>query len=256
MFLAPMNTLIGDLISFGDSQDYQEPSATVTGTSGYTGIAPGTVVQAAPTVHPVSTAGVPNWMGSELMYVVNTSSSTFVPGNLVTIDKNFSIAALASTAGLATPVYAVISNFSAGNTTPQGGWVMRRGVCPVTFSVAATAGALFIGTAGNATPTAAAGKQILNAITLIAAATTFTRTVTTRSGSNQLFMATNHGMFPGQTITATGTSGLTVSKVNADGTSITMSGTATATGTVTGTFTPTGYGIVYLDNAFAQGQIT
>lgn len=256
MRLAPMGTLVGNLIDFSDSVDYQEPSATVTGTSGYTGIAPGTIVNAAPTEHPITTAGVPNWMGSELMWVVNTSSTTFVPGKLVTIDKNFLITALASTAGLGVPIYVTITNFSAGDVTPQGGWVMRKGMAPVTFSVAATAGALYIGTAGNATPTAAAGKQILNATTLIAAATTFTRTVQTQSGSAILSMSTTQGLFPGQTITATGTSGLTVSKVNPDGRTITMSGNATATGSVTATFTPTGYGIVYLDSPFAQGQIT
>lgn len=254
MRLAPIGTPVGNLLDFSSSVEY---TTTAGGTSGYEGLAPGTVIQAAPASGGIiTTAGVPNWIASELMWVVNTSSTTFVPGKLVTIDKNCAISALATTPNTGAPVYVTLTNFSAGDVTTQGGWVLRRGIAPVTFSVAATAGAVFVGTAGNATPTAAAGKQILNATTLIAAATTFTRTVTTKANSAILTMATTQGMFPGQTITATGTSGLTVSQVNPDGYTLTMSGNATATGTVTGTFTPTGYGIVQIDNAFVQGQIT
>jgi hypothetical protein len=249
MRLAPTTLLTGSLIDFSASEDY------TSSTSGWAGIAPGTVINAAPTDAIDTTAGVPNWIGSEVVFAVNTSSSTFGVGRWVHLDKNGAILDMPATSGTGRPVYVCITAFSAGNTTTQGGWLMRSGICPALFSVAATAGLVYRGTAGNATPTQAAGAQILNATTLIAAATTFTRSVTTQTGSAILRMGRTNGLFPGQAITATGTSGLTVSAVNPDGTSITMSGNATATNTVTATFTPTGFGIVHIDRPFVQGQI-
>lgn len=251
MRLAPITGLTGNLIDYSASEAY---TTTAGGTSGYTGIAPGTVVQAAPTSGIDTGTNVPNAIGSEVMWVVNTSSSTFAVGTWVHIDKNGAILVVPATANTGRPCYVCLTAFSAGNTTTQGGWVMRRGICPALFSVAATTGAVYQGTAGNATPTAANGRQILNAWTLIAAASAFTRTVTTQNGSAILKMSRVNGIFPGITLTATGTSGLTITAVDPSGTEVTMSGNATATGTVTGTFTPTGYGIVLIDNPFIQGQ--
>jgi hypothetical protein len=134
---------------------------------------------------------------------------------------------------------------------------MRSGICPARFSVAATAGAVFRGTAGNATPTPAAGAQILNATTLIAAASAFTRSVTTQTNSAILKMGRTNGIFPGIAVSGSGIpGGTTVLSVNPDGTSVTLSANATASNTVTGTFTPTGFGIVHIDRPFVQGQIT
>jgi hypothetical protein len=188
------------------------------------------------------------------MFVFNTSTAV-TPGTLVTVDKDFTITAAASTANTGRPLFVAITNFAAGSTTRQGGWVMVSGIAPVTFSVAATTGAVYIGTAGNATPTAAAGKQILNATTLIAAASAFTRTVTTRNGSAEIKIARANGLFRGLTVSGTGMSG-TVGNIDPSGTSFTLSANASATGTVTATFTPTGFGIVQLSRPFGQGQIT
>lgn len=260
MRLAPMGAVTGTLLNFDVSDDY---TTTGGGTSGYTGIAPGTIIQAAPTDGIITTANVPNWGVCELMYVLNTSATTFLPGKLVTLDKNFAIAELASTANQARPVYVTLTRFTAGDTTTQGGWVLRRGIAPVTFSVAATAGAVYIGTAGNATPTAAAGKQVLNAITLIAASGSFTRGAVTSTGSS--FVRTNSvaGVFVGQAISGTGIPGSSVvSSIDPGGQGVTIGSavgtpvTATASGAITATFTHTGYGIVHLDCPFAQGQIT
>ena len=260
MRLAPTGAVTGSLLNFDVSDDY---TTTGGGTSGYTGIAPGTIMQAAPTDGVITTANVPNWGVCELVYVLNTSSTTFLPGKPVTLDKNFAIAELASTANQARPVYVTLTNFSAGNTTTQGGWVLRRGIAPVTFSVAATAGAVYIGTAGNFTPTPAAGKQILNAVTLIAASGSFTRGAVTSTGSS--FVRTNSvaGVFVGQAISGTGIPGSSVvSSIDPGGQGVTIGSavgtpvTATASGAITATFTHTGYGIVHLDCPFAQGQIT
>jgi hypothetical protein len=191
------------------------------------------------------------------MYVFSTGAAAIVPGTPVVVDKDFVITALATTANTGRPVYVTVSRFEIGSTTRQGGWVMVCGITPVTFSVAATAGAVYGGTAGNFTPTAAAGRQILNATTLIAAATAFTRTVTTQNGSKVLRVARSNGMFIGQAVSGTGVAASsTVASIDPSGTSVILNNACTASGTVTGTFTPTGFGIVHLNNAFVQGQIT
>lgn len=256
MRLAP-NVLSGSRTDFGVSFDYTGA------TSGFEGIAPGTIVTAYPTDGLDTTANLPNWIASELLFVVNTSSSTFLPGRLVHIDKNGAISDVPATANTGRPVYVTLTHFSAGNTVTQGGWVMRRGICPVSYAVAATAGAVYIGAAGQATPTLTAGRQLLNATCLIAAAGSFTRSVTTQNGSSRVRMSRTTGVFVGQAISGTGIpASSVVSAIDADGQSVTIGsavGTpvnATATGQVTGTFTHTGYGICHIDNPFVQGNIT
>ena len=250
MRLAPMNALSGSPLDFSASEDY------TSSTSGYTGVAPGTIIQAAPTDGIDTGTNVPNWIASELMYVVNTSSSTFAPGRLVHIDKNGAILDMPNTANTGRPVYVCLTSFSAGNTTTQGGWVLRRGIAPVLYSATATTGAMYFAAAGQATPTLTAGKNLLNATCLIAAASAFTRTCTTKNGSNQLFVGRSQGIFIGQTPSGTGIAASTVTGISPDGQYVTLSANMTATGTVTVTFTPTGFGICHLDNAFVQGNIT
>lgn len=214
----------------------------------------GAMVLAAPTMAPDTTASVPNWGVSELVFVKSALAAT-TPGRLVTLDKDWGIADLANTANLGRPVYVTLTNFSAGTTIPQVGWVMRAGVAPVQYAVAATAGALFIGAAGQATPTAANGKQLLNAVCTIAAAGSFTRTVRTVNGSKVLIVADSRGMFIGQAVTGTGiAASSTIAAIARDGLSISLNNAATASGSVTGTFTHTGFGIVHFDRPFAQGQ--
>lgn len=248
MRLAPINLAVGTLLDFSGSND---------GVASGNRFTPGTILEAAPTDGIDTGAGVPNWGQCELMYVRSNAAGTFALGRLVTIDKDFNIADLANTANLGRPVAVVLTAFAAGNVTPQFGWVMVAGIAPVQYAVAATAGQLFIGGAGQATPTAAAGKQLLNAQCLIAAATTFARNITTQNGSKVVKVGRSNGMFVGLTISGTGIPGATtIAAIDPSGVAITLSAAATATGTVAGTFTPTNYGIVHFNRMFAQGQIT
>lgn len=253
---------VGTLIDFGGSVDY---TTTGGGTSGYEGVAPGTIVACTPTTGVETTTSVPNWGVGEAMFVLNTASSTFIPGTLVHIDKNFAISTVPNTGLTGRPVYITLSNFSAGDVTTQGGWVLSRGVAPVKYAVAATAGAMYISaTAGNATPTnPTGGKQIVNATCLIAAAGSFTRTVQTRTGSSQLQVNNVSGLYPGLAISGGGIPASSViSSIDPGGQFIIIGsaiGTpvnATASAAVTGTFTHTGYGIVQVNNPFVQGSIT
>lgn len=248
MRLAPISAIVGSPIDFSSSVDYPNNSM-------YEGIAPGTVLLAAPTDGIDTGTNVPNWIASEVMFVLNTSSSTFANGRLLHIDKNGAILDMPNTPNTGRPLYVALSQFAAGNVTSQGGWVLRRGICPVSYSVAATAGAVYFAAAGQATPTLTAGKQVLNATCLIAAASAFTRSITTQNGSALVRVNRATGMFIGLTISGTGVSG-TITGISPDGQFITLSANATASGTVTGTFTPTGFGICQIDSPFVQGNIT
>ena len=261
MRLAPI-TLAGSALDFSVSDDY---TTTGGGTSGYTGIAPGTILECAPTTGVDTTANVPNWGVCEVMYVLNTSANTFIPGTLVNIDKDFAISTVPNTGLVGRPCYVTLTNFAAGNTTTQGGWVLSRGVAPVKYAVAATAGPAYISTtAGQATPTnPTGGKQIIGATCLIAASGSFTRTVQTQTASSRVLVTNMAGVFVGQAISGTGIpASSVVSAINADGNSLVIGsavGTpvnATATGSVTGTFTHTGYGICHINNPQVQGSIT
>lgn len=252
MRMAPIDNLAGKLLDFSGSTDVAVHQR------GYPLMATGTDYS--------TTANVANWGAAELMYVGFTGAAALIPGTMCVIDKDFRIAATAVAATEASqgkPLYVTLTNFAIGSTTEQYGWVLRRGICPVRFSVAATVGAVYLGTAGVLTPTLAAGAQLLNARTLIAAVSTFTRTGQTQSGSSRVKFGSVAGMYVGQAISGTGIPASSViSAVDPDGTSVWIGSavgtlvTATATGSVTVTMTNTGYGIVQLDRAFSQGNIT
>jgi len=249
MRLAPVNLITGSLLDFSVSQDTRNRNL-------------GTIVVAAATDYD-TTANVANWGVCSLVYVGNVGVA-ILPGTLVVMDKNFRVSATAaSEANSGKPVFVAVTNFAAGSTTEQFGFVLAQGVCPVKYAVAATTGRVFGGTAGLATPTAAVGVQILGALCTIAAASTFTRSVTTRNGSSRVKMANVAGMYPGQAISGTGIPGSSViSSIDPNGVEVVIGsavGTpvnATASGTVTATLTNTGFGIVHMNNPVFQSQIT
>lgn len=250
MRLAPTNSLVGSLLDFGVSSDVKE-------------MALGTMVEASGTDYD-TTANVANWGEAELVYVSTVAAAVIIPGTLCVMDKNFRIAATAaSEANTGRPVVVALTNFAIGSTTEQYGWVLRAGICPVKYAVAATTGAVYGGTSGQATPTAAAGVQILNARCLIAAVSTFTRSGTTRNGSSEVKFPNVAGMYVGQAISGTGIPASSViSSIDPGGTRVIIGSaigtpvTATATGTVTVTMTNTGYGICQVDRPTFQSQIT
>jgi hypothetical protein len=248
--------LAGMLLDFSGSRDY-----VATGVLTSQGPQPGAIFPCAPTEGVETTTSVPNWGYAEVMAVLNTSSSTFIPGKLVQVDKNFAIAANATTDNTGAPLAVTLSNFSAGDVTRQIGWVLISGITPITTSVAATAGQVFLGTAGNISPTANTGGQMLNADCIIAAAGNFTRTGRVISGSPFVTCKTN-GLYPGLAVSGTGIVGTLISSIDPSGlgfyagSAVGTAVNANATGTVTVTFTHTGYGIVRMQRPFVQGQIT
>lgn len=250
MRLVPLNGPVGRLLDFSGSEGL---STAPEGRPWQIG----TPMLAGSSQDVNDVAGVPNWGACDILHVRYAGAAILEPGRLVHVDKNFRIADAPNTAGTGVPLYVTLTRFAVGNVTEQVGFVLRSGICPVQYAVAATAGAMYVGGAGQATPTAAAGKQILNARCLIAAATTFTRQIYTQNGSNLVRTPDVGGMFIGQTVSGTGVPASSeITAIDQSGQSFTMSELATASGTVTGTFTPTGFGICQLDRAFVQGQVT
>lgn len=257
MRLAPVDGTISRLLNFGQSSNSQNNPGI-----GYL-IQPGLQMDAVGTMFD-TTANVPNWGSAEIVSCSSNQAAVIQPGILVTMDKNFRVAPTgASMANLGQQVYVTLTDFQIGNVVEQYGWVLRCGICPVQYAVAATVGKVFGGTAGKATPTAAPGVQILNMQCIIAAAGSFTRQGVTQNLSTKIKVPNDGGLYPGIAVSGTGIPGASVvSSVDQTGTSYVLGSAvdvpvaATATGTVTLTYTHTGYGIVQMDKPCFQSQIT
>jgi len=247
--------LTGQPLDFSTSDDLSNTGTVINGLSN--AIQLGAQFNAAGIDGINTTAGVANWGLSELVYVRN--NSTAIPnGSLVHLDKDFNISLVPNTGLTGRPVYVTLTNFALGSTTAQGGWVMRSGMCPVLYAVAATAGAVYVSaTPGSATPTNPTGqKQIGNAWCLIPVATTFTRSGTVRNAGNQVRVSNTSGIFVGQTVSTAGNTPIPtsteISAIDPSGQFFTINNNAVASGTATCTFTMTGYGIIQIDRPFVM----
>ncbi len=193
-------------------------------------------------------AGYPNGGGAEFIYA--KAAGAFVNGRLVHLDKDLLLLDVPVTANTGRPVFAALNSFSATNIY---GWIMAAGIMPLRFSVAATVGALYSGTAGNVSPTAANGRQILGAHTLVAATGTVVKSARTRNGSPRVEVNDVGGLYIGMTMTGTGITGA-ITDMDAGANVVVLANNCTATGTTNMTGTHTGFGIVQLCHAFVQGQ--
>ena len=202
-----------------------------------------------------STANVLNAGGGEFIY--GKSAAATPCGTPVTLNSNTGVfTAVANTANLGSPIGFAANRFTAAD---QFGWVQVSGNTPVVNDGTYTANvAIFIQAAGVLSATVAAGKQILGARSVIAAAATFTRVCQTKLGSTviQVLNKDTSGIFAGLTPSGTGIAASTVTDIDPGGAFVTLSAAATATGQVTVTFTYTGLGSAFINHPFAQGQIT
>lgn len=257
MRLAPITMLSGLPLDFSASEPLPPAlNPANTNLADFTQVPIGTFIEAAPMDVPIFTANVPNWGMSELIYVRHTGAA-ITPGNLVHVDKDFTISLVPITANTGRPVFVTLTNFASGATIPQGGWVLRSGICPVVYPTAAVGTLGISGTTPGAAAANSAGRQLLNATVLIAAAGSFTRTATVRSGTSFIAVNSVAGMFVGQAVSGTGIpGGATIAGILPEGGTIRLSANATASGNPTLTFTHTGFGICYVDRPFVQGAIT
>ena len=198
-----------------------------------------------------SVANVPNGGGGEFVYV--KGASTFIPGRLVHVDKDWNLLDVPNTASTCRPCFVAVSGFT---STQLYGWVQRSGMVPIATSTAGSTGALYIGAAGQVTTTQANGKQVLNATSLIAGSGSFTRSIKTVNGSKFVQVNDVTGMFVGQAVSGTGVAASsTIADIDPSGQAITLNNACTASDSVTGTFTHTGYVIAHIENPFVQGQV-
>lgn len=240
MRYTPVDIVVGKLINFftaDDVQKHQLGTRSDVVSSDY-----------------LAVANIGNAGGGKAVYL--KAAGTFATGRLVHWDKDWNILDVPNTGNTGRPFGIAMSNFSA--TQPYG-WVLTSGCAPASFAVAATVGPAYIGAAGQLTPTAAAGKQVLGLTTVVAASGSFTKSVRTVNGSPFLIVTNGDvaGLYPGMAVSGTGIpGGATIALLDNDGRTIKLSANATAGGTVTGTFTHTNFGIVQFEAPHVQGQIT
>lgn len=206
-------------------------------------------------------ANDPYWGGQELVYLAIPVSTALAVGTPCIWLGDNSVNAVPNTANLGMPL-ALCLNSVASSSSIQYGWFLVEGrfVAASNASVAAAA-AIGIAAAGRLGANSA-GKQVLNIRVQAAATTTVAKANTsTQSGSLLLKVTNTDGWFVGVALSGTGIQATTtVTAIDPDNRTVTMSLAATATNavTVTGTYNDatTFYNVVTVDRPFAQGAIT
>lgn len=147
-------------------------------------------------------------------------------------------------------------------TSGQYGWFQLSGITPVNCSASVAADTTFGITAAGQAGANSAGKQILNARVIVAAAATVAKAGCTASAaSRQLTVPNSDGWFLGAYLSGTGiAAGTTVTAIDPSGRFVTLSANTTAivAGTVTATYNNATvfYNVAHLNRPFAQGAIT
>ncbi len=147
-------------------------------------------------------------------------------------------------------------------TSGQYGWFCISGMTPVNCSASVAADTTFGIAAAGQGGANSAGKQILNARVMVAAAATVAKAnCTAANGSNQLQVPNSDGWFIGVYLSGTGiAAGTTVTAIDPSERTVTLSANTTAAvnGTVTATYNNATvfYNVAHLNRPFAQGAIT
>lgn len=141
------------------------------------------------------------------------------------------------------------------------GWLQIGGMTPVKCGASVAADTSFGITAAGSGGAVAAGKQILNARVMIAAAATVAKAGVANSGSLLLQVTGADGWFIGAYLSGTGiAAGTTIVDIDPSGTQVTLSAVTTAAvnSTVTATYNNATifYNVAHLNRPFAQGAIT
>lgn len=160
-----------------------------------------------------------------------------------------------STAGTGGPLAVCMSNTAL--TAGQYAFFAISGTVPVSTSAAIVAGSpVGVGTAGNVTGTLAAGKQINNAVAVAAATATIVKAGASGvSGDTKINVPNTQGLFVGMALSGTGVGAGVISVIDPLGQFVinTVANSAAVSGNLTATMT--GFGMVYINRPFSQGQI-
>lgn len=203
----------------------------------------------------------PYWGGQELIYVSFPASTALSVGTAVVVDSAYSATSVPNTANLGQSVLFVL-NAVPSVAAVQYGWVINAGRFPAWSGASVAANAQIGITAAGKLGAVAAGKEILGAKVQLAATTTVAKTAQTKSNSNMLSVSVTDGWFVGLPVTGTGIpASTTITALDPDNRTVTISANATASGsvTVTATYNDAGtnfWNVLYASRPFAQGAIT
>lgn len=205
---------------------------------------------------------VDNYFGfGEFMYVQFPASAAITQGQLVVISgfggaSGYS-AAVASNAANTGRSLAVAINSVASVAAVQYGWVQISGNAVIKAVASVAAGTTFglDATTGGSVNANSAGRQVLNAVSVAASTFAVTKTATITNGSPRIVLPNVDGIVPGLAVSGTGVSG-TVSTIDPDNRTVTLSANASAGGSSSVTFTYTGFIVAQINRPFAQGAIT
>lgn len=193
----------------------------------------------------------PYWGGGKFIYL--KAGEAISMGELNVWDKDFNATNVPNTANTGRPVAAAIYPMASGDY----GWFCVEGEVPVAATASVAAGTTFGLTGAGTVGAVSNGKQILNAVSVLASTGTVAKAnTTTVSGSNVLRLsAPADGWFYGIALSGTGiAANTTVTGISEDGCTVTMNNNATASGSVTVTGTYTGFIKAQLSRSFVQGQ--
>lgn len=199
----------------------------------------------------------PFFGAGRLQYVQCQQTASILTGTLVQGDINGIITPLGVAGNTGAPFGVVVQDFINSSVAfPTYGWLLVYGNVPIVYSVPATVGPMFGGTAGTASPTVTPGRQLLNAQCIGGGSTAIVKNGNSTSGSKIIQLTNIDGLFVGMAVSGTGIPGGAVITAINTLMQVVISSVATATGITPTTFTYTGYGLCKLFNSFVQGQIT
>lgn len=205
---------------------------------------------------------VDNYFGSgEFMYVQFPASAAITQGQVLVMtgfggSAGHSVAVATNAANTGKPV-SICINAVSSVASVQYGWVMISGnaVIKTTASVAAGTTVGIDVTTGGSIAANSAGRQMLNAICVAPSTTTVVKTAQLTNGSPVIRVSNVDGWVPGLTASGTGVSG-TITSIDPDNRTVTLSANASASGSSSVTMTYTGFNVVNINRPCLQGAIT
>ena len=235
--------------------------SVMSGVAGYPNIFPGQIDKAK--LFPLGSivAAVDPYFGmGEFMYVQFPASAAITMGQVVVISgvgaTVMSAAVAPTTANTGRPIGVCITPV-ASQAYIQYGWVQISGNAVIKAVASVAAGTTFgidASTAGSVNANSA-GRQILGAVSAAPSSTTVVKTWQLTNGKNVATVSDTNGLVPGLALSGSGVSG-TITAVDPDQRTVTMSANASATGSNSITATYTGFIIGQLNRPALQGAIT
>ena len=196
----------------------------------------------------------------EFMYVQFPAEAAITIGQVVVIsgiNTTRQSAAVATNAANTGRSIAVCCTPVESQSYIQYGWVQIGGNAVIKAAASVAAGTTFgiDATTSGSVAANSAGRQVLGAVSIAPSSTTVVKTWKLTNGKNKAIVADTAGLVPGLALSGTGVSG-TITAIDPDQRTITMSANASASGDNSITATYTCFIIGQLNHPCLQGAIT